>query len=95
MTAVQETVNNGQALAGYYSCDKPPQIGFQLSSSSDRRDVNAVQPFYVEAAGLKFNSTGNKCRSVIEGLADMSSWLVGQGKHKHNLALSIAYVTNR
>ena len=95
MTAVQETVNNGEALAGYYSCDKPPQIGFQFSSSSEERAVDANQPFYVEGAGLKFNGTGNKCRSVIEGLADMSSWLVGQGKLNHNLALCKGYVTNR
>lgn len=86
MTAVQETVNNGQALAGYYSCDNPPQVGFQFNSS---------QPFYVEKEGLKFNSTGSKCRSVIEGLADMSSWLVGQGKYSYNLTLNVGFVTNR
>lgn len=90
---VVQTLNsdNNTVLYGYYDCAKPPHLGFQFPSCSNRTEAQDQNSdiisqegkiFDVAPHGLELNSTGTRCQSTIVGVKGMTVWLVGQGKRK-------------
>ncbi|KAK1254824.1 hypothetical protein MKX08_008819 [Trichoderma sp. CBMAI-0020] len=59
-------------LFGYYPCDSPPRIGFQVG--------NSTQVFFIEPEAFKMEDNGdNNCTATITGgNIGAGGWLVGQ-----------------
>lgn len=74
LTLCKETNTTcGQALYGYYPCDKPPQVGFEIGGTN----------WDIEPSALKWKDDGaNNCTAIIVGHPPIGDavdfWIVGQ-----------------
>lgn len=68
----RDVIGCSGTLFGYYPCDSPPHIGFQIGNSS--------QTFFIEPEAFKMEDNGNNnCTATITGgNIGAGGWLVGQ-----------------